>query len=262
MSLALDHRGARDLAVDSVRAILDRSFAPWELVDCSAGANVGLSVRVLNEAAECDGAEFNQNGAGNVNAVTFVDNWRDRGYPESAMALTFVWFSKFRGEIFDADIEVNQESFRWFDCDDVCPPGQADLQNALTHEAGHFFGLGHSSVREATMAPGAVVGEVVKRSLEQDDVLGICDAYDPMNVDPQCDDEPVDGLQLVCGSEPGCGCRAVGASPAHGHEPFWLAGTLVVLAIARRRVRTARRTVSAPRRSARARSRAEASRSA
>ena len=52
-----------------------------------------------------------------------------------------------------------------------------DLENTATHEAGHFVGLAHSTVAGATMQATAGIGEISKRSLEDDDVSGLCDIY-------------------------------------------------------------------------------------
>ncbi len=56
------------------------------------------------------------------------------------------------GRIFDADLEVNALPFNdyvWANLDPNAPPAhggldQIDLQMALTHEFGHFLGLGHT----------------------------------------------------------------------------------------------------------------------
>jgi hypothetical protein len=71
-----------------------------------------------------------------------------------------------------------------------------DLQNTVTHEAGHFVGLAHpcddagtpscdaplppwESVpyAERTMYPSTTLGETTKRSLSEDDVAGVRAAY-------------------------------------------------------------------------------------
>ena len=52
-----------------------------------------------------------------------------------------------------------------------------DLQNTITHEAGHFVGLAHSNVAGATMNPTTSPGETAKRSLSADDIAGVCAIY-------------------------------------------------------------------------------------
>lgn len=142
------------------------------------------------------------------------------------VALTSVLYDPATGRILDADMEVNgwdgvagpitsPPRHGWyFTCvpDAPAPPtlqsplcttyGQAgcafmDLQNTVTHEAGHFVGLAHpcsatGSPRctdpvppgavpyaQRTMAPTTQPGETSKRALSADDVAGVCAIYPP-----------------------------------------------------------------------------------
>lgn len=67
-----------------------------------------------------------------------------------------------------------------------------DIQSVATHEAGHWLGLGHSDVPEATMWPYTGPGEIGERSLASDDVQGICALY------------PVGGTGDACTSDARC----------------------------------------------------------
>ena len=123
---------------------------------------------------------------------------------QNTIALTTVSYSPSSGKIGDADIEVvdwngqNRDGSLagtpdgwYFTCQDPaalpnCTAyGQTgcvymDLQNTLTHEAGHFIGLNHPPVAEATMYGYAQPGTVDKRSLADDDVNGVCAIYPPV----------------------------------------------------------------------------------
>jgi hypothetical protein len=130
-------------------------------------------------------------------------------YDPSALALTSVFARTSTGEILDADIEVNAALFTWGDVElaalggtATTAAGKQDLQNALTHEMGHFIGLDHTcalpgqphpvdnlgnpvpdcdsapeAVRETTMFPSAEPGDVSKRTLAPDDEQAARDVY-------------------------------------------------------------------------------------
>lgn len=160
------------------------------------------------------------------------------------VALTSVLYDPDTGRIMNADIEVNGwdgsdgtvsptasggPAHGWyFTCDSqvttLCTTyGQADciyidLQNTLTHEAGHFIGLAHPcelslgnctpAMQTTTMYPATTPGDVQKRTLSPDDIAGICAIY------------PSNGG--------GCGCGSGGA-------PGAFAALLAVLALRPRR---------------------------
>jgi hypothetical protein len=118
------------------------------------------------------------------------------------VALTSVLYEPDTGRIIDADIEVNgwdgvdsgsvfgsPPRHGWyFTCGEdtkLCASyGEAacrsiDLQNTVTHEAGHFIGLAHAPDSAATMFAKTSAGEIEKRSLSPDDVAGVCAIYPP-----------------------------------------------------------------------------------
>jgi hypothetical protein len=128
-------------------------------------------------------------------------------YDSSALAFTWDTANKRTGQIYDADIEVNLVDFQWADV--VADPNlheDMDLQNALTHELGHFIGLDHTCfnplsppgtphpldntgtpipdcdmadavVTATTMYPSAMPGDTQKRTLAPDDQDGLCFIY-------------------------------------------------------------------------------------
>ena len=71
-------------------------------------------------------------------------------------------------------------------CAGTCISGEIDLLNTVTHEAGHYLGLGHSTTAGATMAPYGNPNETEKRTLEEDDIEGYCALELP---EPSDDDE-------------------------------------------------------------------------
>ena len=143
------------------------------------------------------------------------------------------------GRIFDADIEVNATgTWAWANLDPNSSGHLSesyDLQTALTHEFGHFLGLGHTCFSPYDQPPHPVddqgqltpncsdsVTEQVaaavmwfevdkdstaKRVLTADDARGVCAIYPP------------DAPPATCAAnlpDDGCGCRTGGTGAGTG----------------------------------------------
>ena len=255
----IDALGTPDVPGTSAFEAIRKSFATWQGAGCTdlafpevlpleqgdrrigyvpGGLNRNL---ILFRTRRCDAIGVvpandpcrSQGGCSNE-----YDCW-DRG--GAVIATTVTTFSASTGQIFDADIEINDapaddgSKFTFTTVDALpCPAGgpivncvSIDVQNTVTHEAGHTLGLAHSTVATATMAASAPAGETSKRILHPDDLAGICAIYplgaqtatsvgDPIRFEP-------------AGS--GCGCSSRGGEPASALWPFVLA------TIARRRAR-------------------------
>lgn len=157
---------------------LTLAFAAWTRTPCEGGTP-SIEVYPLGEVA-CASIEYNQH-AGNTNALIFQDQYwpheTDSGLGTAdTLALTTVTYDVDKGEIYDADIEVNTANNR-FSLSDVPEPDDVDLQAVLTHEAGHFLGLAHSAELFSTMFPDYTRGTTTIRELAPDDQLAICAAY-------------------------------------------------------------------------------------
>jgi hypothetical protein len=165
----------------------------------------------------------------NENVVYWIERgWR---HDQDAIGLTALFYiddanSPKDGRLFDADITLNGESFR-FSTDGN--PDMIDVQSVLAHELGHLMGLDHpcdtgededllstsspdptssadSSILESTMYPSFEPGETKKRTPESDDIEGVCELY-PLDWDPGICDQ--DGSMVLTG-----GCRlAASGSP-------------------------------------------------
>jgi hypothetical protein len=119
---------------------------------------------------------------------------------QNTLALTTTTYNQNTGELLDADTELNgwdgtvvalvntsAPSHGWYltcatttpQCasygDDKCI--WVDVQNTMTHEAGHFIGLAHETHVTATMNPYSGPGDTAKRTLAQDDIDGLCTIY-------------------------------------------------------------------------------------
>ena len=121
--------------------------------------------------------EFEFNGS-TTNAVTTAsDNrnvirWVGANIASGVFAVTITTFDTSNGQITDVDMELNDRDFTW----DTMGPGstsgvigRAMIENVVTHEAGHFFGLDHPANSQSTMYAQSSAGLVNGSTLEVDD---------------------------------------------------------------------------------------------
>ncbi|MCB9788397.1 MAG: matrixin family metalloprotease [Deltaproteobacteria bacterium] len=172
------------------------------------------------------------------NVVVFIksaNKWAALpGALPGTIALTFISHVPSTGEIIDADIAFNDAAFK-FTVDDEAELG-VDLLSAITHESGHFLGLGHSDDPEASMyADYGTKGSdrLAARTLAPDDIEGVCALYEGAPWEPQGGDGTEEQPIVSAPAAQGC----AGGSPAES-MPWWL-GALVLLVLARRRMAAA-----------------------
>lgn len=219
----INEEGTADIPDQArLRAAVQQSFTAWN--DVENGEFVMEYAGLTNE----DRAEhLGDRDGGNANVIV----WRDDEWPyasRTAFAITSVTFDPATGLIADADVEFNSQ-FHTFTVGDSGV--NIDIANTLTHEAGHFFGLDHTSVIEATMYGSAPQGQTSKRSLDSDDIAGLLAAYPPVGVTPSCEEVP-DYFEKP-GKSKNTGCCATADSPA----PTGAGALLALLAVFARRRR-------------------------
>src|SRR5262249_11137694 len=146
-----------DQAYTAVRAAVDA----WITADCD-----GAPPRVeLAETAPATGARHeHNNGRRTANIIFFGD--REGEEDSRKRAITTDTFDADSGEIYDVDMAVNSTDYK-FSTNGA--PDTMDLLSVLTHETGHFLGLAHSGVPEATMNAGYSID---LRTLSEDDRAG------------------------------------------------------------------------------------------
>ena len=198
LTYAIDDRGSQWFTANALQSVIDESFQTWLDVRCS-GESPDIELQALQNST-CQKAEFNN--IGNVNTVAFLTNWVNPDGEEldpKAFAVTSVWHTASTGKIVDADIMVNETLGPYATCPSSgCTDGNADLPSILTHEIGHFFGIGHSSVRSATMHFQQPRKASTGRVLNADDEEAICTIYAPGSLGSKCDFNPIGGLDLDC----------------------------------------------------------------
>jgi hypothetical protein len=144
----LDRRAASALTPE----IVDHAFGLWAAVPDTAIRFQSEGV-VENATAGYDGK----------NTISLVDELlRD----QRAIAITTNWHDS-KGHLTEADIQIDAA---------LAAKGNYNIQQALTHEIGHFLGLDHSAVLSAAMFPYVARGTEAPR-LDSDERVAIAAIY-------------------------------------------------------------------------------------
>jgi MYXO-CTERM domain-containing protein len=216
---------------EAANAAAEQAVSNWLNADC-AGDVPG--VHLLNTGPiDCGRVEYNQTG--NANVFLFTDDAWPFGQALSTIALTIIQFSTETGEIFDADIAINSATMA-FTTDPEAEDGYP-LSSVLTHEVGHFLGLGHSEVSSAIMA--ARYAESTGEALTSDDTEGVCALHPPDAAASNDDCTPRHGFSGECGGrvpEASGGC-SVSAPSSRSSAPWAALGVALLGARLRRRGR-------------------------
>ncbi len=214
-------------------------------------ARTGLSAWLEADAGQ-PAISFDETTKGSIgytSGASCTVLYRPDGDPMAgnALAITITTYDEKTGTIYDADILVNggpQRRFALLEAGEAGDEGDEggaegdakaakreperdvyDLQNVLTHEGGHFFGLADfPNAPGATMYPITAWGELDKRTLAGEDLTSLRALY-------ATDDEV---------GPRGCGGAAASVGGA-GHRAAWLlAFACALIAAARRLPRVAR----------------------
>jgi hypothetical protein len=234
------------LSEAEIRRIWNASFETWADVDC--GGRAPFFVEQAEATTPTSMAEFVYDEPNEAIMVARTkQEWESLPKHEpSALAFTLLWHDTRSGEILDVDMELNTGVGRFADCDRGCSGNMVDLQNTVTHEAGHLLGLGHSSVRGATMTTTALGAETEKRTLEADDRAGYCaldlPEFECEDAACTCPPPPIFPSKRTVRT---CGCSVPGSDTSSGAPALALfaiaAGALAVYQRARARRDTRRR---------------------
>ena len=112
---------------------------------------------------------------GRTNGSTATMNGKSevffRNASKDAAAATTYWWSS-NNQLIEADIVIWDASYTFVSGSSNCSGG-IFLQDVMTHEFGHAFGIGHSNVSSATMYPTIKYCSTIMRSLDPDDIAGI-----------------------------------------------------------------------------------------
>lgn len=195
---------------DELLQAIHASFDAWNAPDCSAFEFAYAGLTDVEYAID------------DVNVVLFHDEaWP---FASAALAITSVT-AKLDGTLINADMELNAEAHEF----GIVTDGELvwDIQNTVTHEAGHMLGLDHDAVEDSTMQAEAALGETSKRTLHSDDLEGLCTIYPVAPIPPAADDD-------------GC-CSTVTSAADHSAATWVVALLLAVAALRRRKASTSAR---------------------
>ncbi len=157
---ALNNAGSADVPIATVETEVQRAMTDWTLVECS-GLRSTYTGRTSTGTASFDGHS--------------VIRWLESGWTSSSIAIGVTapqWSGHCIGQ---ADMELNGQNYTW-----TTSPGRGssvNLYSIVLHEGGHFYGMGHSSDRTATMYASYSGGVSM---LNSDDITGICTLYPGM----------------------------------------------------------------------------------
>jgi hypothetical protein len=168
VELALD-QGPAGIATDEAVAAATEAFARYQ----RAIAELAPGIAVVVHARA--GAPPAPSTRDRVTTVRWVDADWDDDYDPVALAVTVMSYDDGSGRIEDADIVINAARYPWSTSADPGPAcGGFDLQDVLTHEVGHLFGLAHDPTNvDATMYASADACETKKRELHPPDLEGL-----------------------------------------------------------------------------------------
>jgi len=178
LSYAINNSGCKDVLINETVKAVQRSFFSWASPSCT-------DLYFLYDGLVTDEKTNMSLGQGespdHKNLIIWRGQWpppnvTDPSITSDMPAVTTVVYDTDTGAIVDADIDLNSQDFFWTTTDDTTKAA-TDIQNIVTHEAGHILGLAHSENKSAAMYAETHQGEISKRTLHADDELGICTIY-------------------------------------------------------------------------------------
>lgn len=171
---------SEELVVSEIKAALESWDWAVDLDNCRPPHKVKYAVNLYGDEPAIDyKAKASTSRPDYRNVITW-----GRARP-GVVAYAVIWYESSTGEIVDADIVLNSY-YRWGVADgDESTSDLAwrfDIRNIVTHEAGHWTGLGDlydPAYWAMTMYGYSSYGEEAKRSLEPGDIAGAQAVYRP-----------------------------------------------------------------------------------
>jgi len=243
-----DGSSSTNMSAEELQRATAEAFAAWEGVACPTGGSPRFHAQ-FQGFVQCNRHEtVCGDTSKNVNVIMF----HDRGWPSRSdiIGLTTPSGLTKSGTLNDADLELNSQDYSF---DTPSHPGDFSLRDTLTHELGHFLGLGHSHEDGALMSVGYNMLQLSRELFTADDIAAICAAYPPgapltcaapsAPVYDECQIEPGTKpetcvIESMSHEEKSGGCSF---GLARAGTPWPLAGAVLWLGLRRRRRTTAAR---------------------
>ena len=203
----MEAEGCSQMTPEETQEVLRASFDTWDNFE-------GMYIDFQEGGVSCT-EEVGLDADQAHNVALWHQGRASWPYAARVVGLTTLTFDTESGEIVDADMEFNEEDFR-FSYDEQA--NTYDLQQAVTHEVGHILGLGHSSVPMSVMYETAGPEAWNKRDLHPDDEAGVSANHGLDNApeSPPCADKEPKGTPEapVCPGEEVSGCSSSGSPKA------------------------------------------------
>lgn len=165
--LYLNPTNSSGLSSGQINTMISGAFQSW----VNTGAHVSFNVNSSNGNTPSTGQDFTSRVYFSSNSSAKLD-W-------GVIALTQVFYYTNSGQIVEADLAFNDDNFHF-----TANPGDTGtgsniyLQDVATHEAGHAYGLDHSTVNRSTLVYRAFSGQY---TLGEDDQTAINTIYSGNN---------------------------------------------------------------------------------
>ena len=219
---SFNENGSRDLGQEVFYA-LDAGFQVW---------NDASGIDFEFDGCTGKGRSSVINGGGDASSDgSSIVTWVESSWPYSPVTIAVTW-TYFRddagtnegdGEIGEADMLMNGEDYDWTTSNSG---GMTDVASIAAHESGHYLGLGHTDVADATMFPTTAQGDISLRTLHADDIAGAVALYGNGPSGSAVFNGECEGGGGAGGE--GCGCTLSGRGATRGA----LSGIASVLALA------------------------------
>ncbi len=162
MKFNVHQTAAPGLTAAATQDAVRKAYLAWTSVSCTSFKTQDLGVVNLPWGDQDD----------KINSHVWTSSWPP-SYGQNALGITWTSYDPQSGKIYDADTHYNP-GYTWSTSGS---PTAIDAQSVATHEIGHQLGLDHSPIQTATMFYATGQGDTSQRSLDADDMKGVCYLY-------------------------------------------------------------------------------------